>query len=31
VKAQLTFSVAVEGPLMLGRDSHAGGGLFTAV
>ena len=26
----LTFSIAVEGPLVLGRDSHMGGGLFAA-
>ena len=26
----LTFSIAVEGPLLLGRDSHMGGGLFAA-
>jgi len=25
---KLTFASAVEGPLMLGRDSHSGGGLF---
>jgi len=30
VNARLTFSVAVEGPLMLGQNSHAGGGLFVA-
>lgn len=28
--ARLGFAVAVSGPLMLGRDSHAGGGLFVA-
>lgn len=28
--ARLTFAVAVAGPIMLGRDSHAGGGLFHA-
>jgi CRISPR-associated protein Csb2 len=27
----LHFAVAVEGPVMLGRDSHKGGGLFAAV
>ena len=27
-RARLVFSVAVDGPLLLGRDSHAGGGLF---
>lgn len=27
-RVQLRFSLAVEGPLMLGRDSHRGGGLF---
>ena len=26
----LIFSIAVKGPLLLGRDSHMGGGLFTA-
>ena len=26
----LTFSIAVKGPLLLGRDSHMGGGLFVA-
>ena len=26
----LTFSIAVQGPLLLGRDSHMGGGLFAA-
>ena len=26
----LSFSVAVQGPLLLGRDSHMGGGLFIA-
>ena len=26
----LTFSIAVQGPLLLGRDSHIGGGLFAA-
>ena len=29
-RIRLTFTVAVEGPLMLGRDSHMGGGLFAA-
>jgi CRISPR-associated protein Csb2 len=28
--AQLDFAVAVSGPLLLGRDSHSGGGLFRA-
>ena len=28
---RLRFAVAVRGPLLLGRDSHAGGGLFAAV
>ncbi len=28
---RLRFAVAVEGPLLLGRDSHMGGGLFAAV
>jgi CRISPR-associated protein Csb2 len=28
--ARLRFAVAVEGPIMLGRDCHAGGGLFIA-
>ena len=27
---RLTFSIAVQGPLLLGRDSHMGGGLFAA-
>lgn len=27
---RLRFAVAVEGPIMLGRDSHMGGGLFVA-
>ena len=26
----LTFAIAVQGPLLLGRDSHMGGGLFAA-
>ena len=26
----LTFSIAVQGPLLFGRDSHMGGGLFAA-
>ena len=26
----LTFSITVQGPLLLGRDSHMGGGLFAA-
>ncbi len=29
--ARLCFSVAVKGPILLGRDSHAGGGLFAAI
>ncbi|MBP2310746.1 type I-G CRISPR-associated protein Csb2 [Azospirillum soli] len=28
VEARLTFAVAVRGPILLGRDAHAGGGLF---
>ncbi len=31
VRVRLRFAVAVEGPIMLGRDSHMGGGLFAAV
>jgi CRISPR-associated protein Csb2 len=27
-RLRLRFAVAIEGPIMLGRDSHAGGGLF---
>ena len=27
---RITFSIAVQGPLLFGRDSHMGGGLFTA-
>lgn len=30
-RLRLRFAVAVEGPIMLGRDSHRGGGLFAAV
>ena len=30
-RMRLRFAVAVEGPVMLGRDSHQGGGLFGAV
>ncbi len=30
-RVRLRFVVAVEGPLMLGRDSHSGGGLCSAV
>ena len=30
-RLRLRFAVAVEGPLLLGRDSHIGGGLFAAV
>ena len=29
-RLRLAFQVAIEGPLMLGRDSHKGGGLFAA-
>ena len=29
-RARLRFAVAVRGPLILGRDSHRGGGLFAA-
>ncbi len=29
-RLRLRFAVAVEGPIMLGRDSHSGGGLFAA-
>jgi CRISPR-associated protein Csb2 len=29
-EVRLCFSVAVQGPVMLGRDSHFGGGLFLA-
>lgn len=29
-KLKIRFAVAVRGPLLLGRDSHAGGGLFHA-
>ena len=28
---RITFSIAVQGPLLFGRDSHMGGGLFTAI
>lgn len=31
LRASLAFSVAVFGPVVLGRDSHTGGGLFHAV
>ena len=27
-RVRLRFAVAIEGPIMLGRDSHKGGGLF---
>jgi CRISPR-associated protein Csb2 len=27
-RVRLHFVVAVEGPILIGRDSHAGGGLF---
>ena len=30
-RLRLHFTIAVKGPLMLGRDSHSGGGLFTAI
>ncbi|HLH89413.1 MAG TPA: type I-U CRISPR-associated protein Csb2 [Xanthobacteraceae bacterium] len=30
LRARLRFGSAVKGPLLLGRDSHAGGGLFAA-
>ena len=30
VRARLKFAVGVRGPLLLGRDSHMGGGLFVA-
>ena len=30
-RVRLRFAVAVEGPVLLGRDSHKGGGLFGAV
>ena len=30
-RVRLRFAVAVEGPVMLGRDSHKGGGLFGAI
>ena len=30
-RVRLRFAVAVEGPLMLGQDSHSGGGLFSAM
>ncbi len=29
-QARLTFAVAVSGPILLGRDAHAGGGMFAA-
>jgi CRISPR-associated protein Csb2 len=29
-RARLRFATAVHGPLLLGRDSHRGGGLFAA-
>ncbi len=29
-RLRLSFAIAVQGPLMLGRDSHKGGGLFAA-
>ena len=30
-RVHLRFAVAVEGPIMIGRDSHKGGGLFATV
>jgi len=30
-EVRLTFAVAVSGPILLGQDSHSGGGLFDAV
>lgn len=30
-RLRLHFALAVEGPILLGRDSHQGGGLFTAM
>ena len=30
-RLRLSFAIAVQGPLMLGRDSHMGGGLFAVV
>jgi CRISPR-associated protein Csb2 len=30
-RLRLRFAVAVDGPILLGRDSHAGGGLFMVV
>jgi CRISPR-associated protein Csb2 len=30
-QARLTFSVAVRGPLLLGKDSHQGGGMFSVL
>ena len=30
-RVRLRFAVAVQGPIMLGRDSHKGGGLFATV
>lgn len=30
-RLRLCFAVAVEGPIMLGRDSHSGGGLFSVM
>jgi CRISPR-associated protein Csb2 len=30
VRLRLRFAVAIEGPILIGRDSHAGGGLFAA-
>ncbi|CAO3408764.1 type I-G CRISPR-associated protein Csb2 [Azospirillum largimobile] len=31
VEARLTFAVAVSGPILLGRNAHAGGGLFEPI
>lgn len=30
-RIRLSFAIAIQGPLMLGRDSHMGGGLFAAM
>jgi CRISPR-associated protein Csb2 len=30
-RLQLRFAIAIQGPILLGRDSHAGGGLFMAI
>lgn len=31
VEARLTFAIAVSGPILLGRNAHAGGGLFKPI